>query len=124
MVHLVLVPAVRTVATAAQIVLLLVVELLATMLVYIYFNLYHLSTFGYLVRLARSVLDVLTGQLDYWLPVSANVAYATLIGELGPKSILLLMLGLLTATVIRAIARGIVRLAARRSASKPLGAAS
>lgn len=124
MVHLVLVPAVRTVATAAQIVLLLVVELLATMLVYIYLNLYHLSTFGYLVRLSRSVLDVLTGQLDYWLPVSANVAYATLIGELGPKSILLLMLGLLTATVIRAIARGIVRLAARRSASKPLGAAS
>src|SRR5712691_3899585 len=101
MVQLVLVPVARTVATAVQIVLLLVVELLATMLVYSYLNLYHLSTFGYLVRLARSVLDVLTGQLEYWLPVSANSAYATLIGELGPKSILLLILGLVTATVIR-----------------------
>jgi hypothetical protein len=124
MLHLVLVSAVRTIATAAHIVLLLVIELVATMLVYIYFNLYHLSTFGYLVRLSRSVLDVLTGQLEYWLPVSANVAYATLIGELGPKSILLLMLGLVTATVIRAIARGIGRLIARRATREPVGVAS
>ena len=116
-----LMSAARTVATAAHIVLLLVIELVATMLIYIYLNLYHLSTFGYLVRLSRSVLDVLTGQLEYWLPVSANVAYATLIGELGPKSILLLMLGLVTATVVRAIARGIGRLATRRS-SKPVTA--
>jgi hypothetical protein len=124
MVRVVLASVVRTVATAANIVLLLVVELVATMLVYIYLNLYHLSTFGYLVRLSRSVLDVLTGQLEYWVPVSANVAYATLIGELGPKSILLLMLGLVTATVIRAIARGIIRLASRGASSKPVGAAS
>lgn len=124
MVRVVLASVVRTVATAASIVLLLVVELVATMLVYIYLNLYHLSTFGYLVRLSRSVLDVLTGQLEYWLPVSANVAYATLIGELGPKSILLLMLGLVTATIVRAIARGIVRLASRGTSSKPVGAAS
>jgi hypothetical protein len=119
MIHLALVSAVRTVATAAHIVLLLVIELLATMLVYIYLNLYHLSTFGYLVRLSRTVLDVLAGQLEYWLPVSSNVAYATLIGELGPKSIMLLMLGLLTATVIRALARGIGRLVSRRATPKP-----
>ena len=119
-----LVSAARTVGTAAHIVVMLVVELVATMLVYTYLNLYHLSTFGYLVRLSRSVLDVLTGQLEYWLPVSSNVAYATLIGELGPKSIMLLMLGLITATVIRAIARGIVRLVARRTEAKPVSAAS
>lgn len=124
MVQFVLVSVVRTVATAASIVLLLVVELVGTMLVYIYLNLYHLSTFGYLVRLARSVLDVMTGQLEYWLPLSANAVYATLIGELGPKSVLLLILGLLTATIIRAIARGIVRLAARGAASKAASAAS
>jgi hypothetical protein len=92
------------------------------MLVYIYLNLFHIETFGYLVRLARSVLDVLTGQLEYWLPVSANAAYATLIGELGPKSILLLILGLVTATIVRAIARGIVRLAARGATSRPASA--
>jgi len=105
-------------------VLMLVVELVGTMLVYIYLNLYHLSTFGYLVRLARSVLDVLSGQLEYWSPVSANTAYATLIGELGPKSILLLMLGLVTAAVFRAIGRGVVRLMARRAEAKAAAAAT
>ena len=116
MIHLALVSAVRTVATAAHIVLLLVIELVATMLVYIYLNLYHLETFGYLVRHSRSVLDVMTGQIEYWLPVKANSAYATLIGELGPKSILLLILGLVTAAVIRGIVHGIWRLLARKGA--------
>ena len=51
-----LVSAARTVGTAAHIVVMLVIELVATMLVYTYLNLYHLSTFGYLVRLSRSVL--------------------------------------------------------------------
>jgi hypothetical protein len=106
--------AVRTVGTAALIVVTVVVELVATMLIYIYLNLYHLETFGYLVRLSRSVLDVMTGQLEYWLPAGANSAYATLVGELGPKSILLLILGLVTAALLRAIARGIARLVARK----------
>jgi hypothetical protein len=104
-----------TAAAAVQIVLLLVVELIATMIIYIYLNLYHIGTFGYLVRWARGVLDLLAGQLDYWMPASANAAYATLLGELGPKSILLLMLGLVTATVIR----GIVRFIERRATGKP-----
>jgi hypothetical protein len=106
--------AARTVGTAINIVVMLAVELVATMLVYIYLNLYHLETFGYLVRHSRSVLDVMTGQIEYWLPVKANSAYATLIGELGPKSILLLILGLVTAAVIRGIVHGIWRLIARK----------
>src|SRR5437016_1103304 len=101
--RVVLASVLSTTAAAAQIVSLLVVELVATMIIYIYLNLYHIGTFGYLVRWARTVLDVLAGQLDYWLPVSSNVVYATLIGELGPKSILLLILGLLTGTVVRSL---------------------
>jgi hypothetical protein len=116
--------AVRTVGTAAHIVVMLVVELVATMLVYIYLNLYHLDTFGYLVRLSRSVLDVMTAQLEYWLPATANSAYATLIGELGPKSILLLILGLVTAALIRAIARGIARLVSRKAEQPAASAVS
>jgi len=108
-----------TAAAVALILLLLVVELVLTMVVYIYLNLYHLGTFGYLVRLARSVLDVLTGQLEYWLPASANAAYATLIGELGPKSILLLMLGLLMSAIIRSIARLATSLFARKPKGEP-----
>jgi len=88
-----------------NLVLLLLLELTLTMLIYIYLNLYHLTTFGALVRLSRSVLDLMASQLDYWLQGSANAAYATLIGELGPKSILLLLMGLIVATLVRGTAR-------------------
>jgi hypothetical protein len=100
---------------------LLLVELMVAMFAYVYLNLYHLATFGYLVRLSRSVLDVLTSQLDFWLPRSANVAYATLIGELGPKSILLLLIGLLSAFIVRSLAR-LVRRSLRRRFGDPADA--
>jgi hypothetical protein len=97
----------------AEVFVLLVVELISAMLVYIYLNLYHLQTFGHLVRIARYVLDALVGQLEYWLPGSANSAYATLVGELGPKSILLLIIGLLVAAGIRFLVRWVARVASR-----------
>jgi hypothetical protein len=105
MFRVLLVSALQALAAVVSLMLLLLAELVAAMLVYIYLNVYHLATFGYLVRLARSVQDVLAAQLDYWLPKSANVVYATLIGELGPKSILLLLIGLLSAFVVRSLAR-------------------
>jgi hypothetical protein len=96
---------------------LLVIELVAAMLVYMYLNLYYLETFGGLVRLARDLLDTFRGQFEYWLPTAANPAYATLLGELGPKSILLLLIGLVTATVIRSLARVLAGAPLRRAAS-------
>ena len=111
----------QTVLAVVSLFLLLLVELVAAMLVYTYLNLYHLATFGYLVRLSRSVLDVIAGQLDFWLPRSSNVVYATLIGELGPKSILLLMIGLLSAFVVRSTAR-LVRRAIRKRFGDPADA--
>jgi hypothetical protein len=48
-------------------------------------NLYHLQEFGFLVRIARYVLDALVGQIEFWLPGSADSTYATLIGERGPN---------------------------------------
>jgi hypothetical protein len=104
-----------TLAAAAQILLVVIVEVVLTMLVYVYLNLYHIATFGYLVRIARSVLEEMTGQLEYWMPATANAAYATLLGELGPKSILLLMLGLMMSAIIRAVARLLRPLTARRA---------
>jgi hypothetical protein len=94
-------PLLRVLITIFQVVLLLLIELITTMLVYMYLNFYHIETFGHLVRLARYPLDVIGVQTEYWLPVSANSAYATLMGELGPKSFLLLILGLIVAAVIR-----------------------
>lgn len=93
--------------TVVEILLLLVVELLSAMMIYIYLNLYHVELFGHLVRDARYVLDALVSQMEYWLPVSSNSAYATLIGELGRKSLLLLLIGLLSAMVIRFLARSL-----------------
>lgn len=81
--------------------LLLVVELVATMLVYTYLNLRHVDTFGWMVRQADWVRNILISQLDFWLPSSSNAAYATLIGELGPKAILLLIIGLVVGSLIR-----------------------
>ncbi len=95
--------------TVIEIPLLLIAELLAAMLIYIYLNLYHVTLFGHLVRDARYVLDALVSQMESWLPDSANSAYATLIGELGPKSLLLLLIGLVTAMVIRFLVRSIGR---------------
>ena len=114
MFRVLLVSLLQTLLAVVSVSVLLLVELIAAMLVYIYLNLYHIATFGYFVRLARSVLDVLAGQLDYWLPKSSDVVYATLIGELGPKSILLLLIGLLSSFVIRSIARLVRRFLNRR----------
>jgi hypothetical protein len=84
--------------------LLLVIEAFLTMLVYSWLNLKYLDTFGYLVRLAASVLEGMKSALLMLLPGQANAAYATLLGELGPKAILLLLIGLVVATVVRGLA--------------------
>ncbi len=82
-------------------VFLLVAEVMLTMLVYTFLNLKSLDTFGYLVRLSRTVLDWMGTLLLALLPGSANAAYATLLGELGPKAILLLLIGLVVASIMR-----------------------
>lgn len=85
-------------------IVLLVVEVFLTMLVYTFLNLKFLDTFGYLVRLSSSVLEAMKSVLLTVMPGSANAAYATLFGELGPKAILLLLIGLVVAAVVRGIA--------------------
>lgn len=88
----------------------LIIELVVAMLVYVYLALYNLELFGSLVRLARDVLNIMIAQLEYFFPEQTNTAYATLIGELGPKSILLLLIGLTVGALIRLIGWGTTRL--------------
>lgn len=95
----------RVVGGLLGIVALLVVELIVTLTVYTGLNIYSLEVFGALVRAARSVQDVMTALVERFLPGSANTVYATLLGELGPKAILLLLLGLVVATIVRGLAR-------------------
>lgn len=85
-------------------VLLLLLELILTMLVYTGLNVYSLNTFGALVRVAQSVQDLMRSMVERLLPGSANTVYATLFGELGPKAILLLLIGLLVAALVRSVA--------------------
>lgn len=86
--------------------LLLILEVAITMLVYTLLNLHALNVFGYLVRLSGAVLESMRALLIAVMPGQANAAYATLFGELGPKAILLLLIGL----VVAAILRGLVEL--------------
>lgn len=84
-------------------VVLLIVEVFVTMLVYTLLNLWALNTFGWLVRLSGSVLEAMRGLLLAIMPGQANAAYATLFGELGPKAILLLLIGLVVAAILRSL---------------------
>lgn len=98
----------------AGVLVLLVVELVTTMLLYSYLNLSHPDTFGWLVRQSRGVLDLLAGQIELWFKGWSNAAYATVFGELGPKSILLLLMGLVVAAVIRGLVWAVTGLAGNR----------
>lgn len=82
---------------------LLVLEVIGAMLVYIYLASNHTETFGELVRISRDVLNTLVDTMDATLPALSNNAYATLVGELGPKSILLLLIGLVMSGLVRLI---------------------
>lgn len=85
-------------------IVLLVVELIVTVLVYTSLNVYSFELFGRLVRFAGGVLDTMSGLVAQLFAGSADTAYASLFGELGPKSMLLLLIGLVVAAVLRLIA--------------------
>jgi hypothetical protein len=66
---------------------------------------------------ARGIVSVRSNQ-SVWLD---DAAYATLVGELGPKSILLLLIGLVAGVVVRFVVRLLRRLVSRATASDPVG---
>lgn len=96
---------VRTLGALVATFLLLIVEIVLTMLVYTGLNLYSLELFGHLVRLSSGVLGLAAALVEKLFAGSVNSAYATLFGELGPKSMLLLLIGLVVASVIRLAAQ-------------------
>ena len=91
--------------TSAFIVLLLTylaAEMFVAMLAYYYLNIYQIDTFGYLIKLSRNFLSMIQTLFEsYATPELANRAYATLLDEIAPKSILLLFLGLAVSMLIR-----------------------
>ena len=79
----------------------LLIEVFAAMAAYMYLNLSHTDTFGYLVGVAQRLLRVFTSYLVQLYPEVANRAFATILGEMGPKPILLLLIGLVVSAVAR-----------------------
>ena len=79
----------------------LVVEVLAAMLVYMYLNIYHFETFGRLIGISRQLFYTFATQLENLSPAIADQANATILGELGAKSIFLLFIGLTVSAGIR-----------------------
>ncbi len=119
--------ALSTLAFTVLFVLYLLVEVFAAMAVYMYLNLSYTNAFGYLVSLAQQLLSLFTVYLVQLFPETANRAFATILGEMGPKSILLLVMGLVVSAVVRLLiwtiaksfegARAVRKLRAARAAA-------
>jgi hypothetical protein len=84
-------------------VIYLIVEVFLAMLVYMYLNLSHPYTFGWLIGLAARLLAAFTTYLEQLSPDLANQAFRTLLGEIGPKAVLLLLIGLIVGAVARLV---------------------
>lgn len=93
----------RALLSLVGIVALLIIELVLTVFVYTGLNVYSFEFFGQLVRFSGAVLEAMSGLVERFFAASANTAYASLFGELGPKSMLLLLIGLVVAAVLRVV---------------------
>lgn len=93
----------------------LIVEVFLAMLTYMYLNLNHPLTFGWLIGLSRGLLNSFTTYLEQLSPDLANRAYATLLGELGPKSVLLLLTGLIVSAIARLLIWAVNRWVLKRA---------
>lgn len=82
---------------------LLVLEVLLAMAIYMYLATNHVGLFGEMVRWARDVLNLLLDTLEMLLPNLSGAAFASLAGEIGPKSFLLLVLGLFASGLMRVV---------------------
>ena len=89
------------VAMIAALAIYVIVEVVVAMVAYMYLALNHMEAFGHLVAFSRDVLNLFANQLEQWSPELATQAYTTLLGELGPKSILLLLIGLAVSAIGR-----------------------
>lgn len=100
----------QTLIALVQFAAMVVLELALAIMVYVYLALYDLETFGWLVKASKGILDSAIGWMEMLMPELSNRAYATLLGELGPKAMLLLLVGLIVGAIIRFIGWMIARL--------------
>ncbi|MEM9357038.1 MAG: hypothetical protein AAGB04_12570 [Pseudomonadota bacterium] len=100
---------VSTLVALVRFAAMVVLELALAIMTYVYLALYDLETFGALVKFSKGILDSAISWMEFLMPELSNRAYATLLGELGPKAMLLLLVGLVVGAIIRFVAWVIVR---------------
>ncbi|MEO1329777.1 MAG: hypothetical protein AAFW46_08945 [Pseudomonadota bacterium] len=81
----------------------LVFEIVLAFAVYMWLAINHEDLFGWMVQQAGGVLRWAAERIEVSYPDFAVQAYGTLLGELGPKAVLLLFLGLLASGIIRLV---------------------
>ncbi|HFB2048516.1 MAG: hypothetical protein HRT83_03735 [Hyphomicrobiaceae bacterium] len=91
----------RILSVILKFVLIVALELVLAVFVYTYLATFDLQTFSRLVKISKDILDFLITRMEIFLPEITNSAYATLIGELDPKSMLLLLTGLVMGAFFR-----------------------
>jgi hypothetical protein len=93
-----------------RIALMVVLELFASLLIYMYLAVYNRDLFASLIRFSDWVLNTSIKPTLALFPALEGQAYLTLVGELAPKAMLLLLIGLSVGAVIRLLAWIVSRL--------------
>jgi len=95
----------RTVFTfmgvVCRIALMVVLELFAALVVYMYLAVYNRGLFASLIRFSDWVLTASVKPTLSLFPSLEGQAYLTLVGELAPKAMLLLLIGLTVGAAMR-----------------------
>ncbi|MGH1352095.1 MAG: hypothetical protein ACRBBN_14995 [Methyloligellaceae bacterium] len=96
-----------TLVTLLQFIATVFLELIAAMAVYFGLSQLSADSYGSLVSLSGDVLSLFSAYFKQFFPEAANHANATLLGELSPKAMLLLLVGLTIGALLRFIFWGI-----------------
>ena len=96
-----------TFLTLMQFIGTVVLDLIATITVYMFLRTYDTNLFGWLVSLSIDVFTLFSNQIERFFPQAANHANATLLGEMSGKAILLLLIGLTVGAFMRFVFWGI-----------------
>lgn len=81
----------------------LIFEIFLAVATYTYLNIFHVNIFGSLVVFAGDILSFLTSHMRNLFPGTVEQVYATTLGDLNPKAMLLLLIGLTVSAILRLI---------------------
>lgn len=96
-----------TIITACLFTAIVFLEVIATFVAYILLRGTDESFFSSLVTFSRDFLNMFASTLETFLPSIAHKANSTLLGELSPKAVLLLLVGLSVGAILRFVFWGI-----------------